>query len=293
MKETIAFFGLGAMGQPMTVNLLKAGYRVITAVEHPEEHPRSLAAAHALGAVREYDFHLADTQAQAMAQADFVITMLPADREVREVLLNPRALAAVRTDTVIIDMSSCTSGCIRGVAAEYEKRGVAVVDAPVSGGTNGAADGTLTIFAAGEEDALEKAGPVFEVLGARTFHLGACGNGKTMKNLNNLMSASNVVIISEVYRIAKKENLDMDRFFEVVMASSGYSASFKNRFHRMVQGSFEGGFSQALARKDVGNALAQGDGIPTPVTRLVYELLLANQKYDKLDMAVISRLFED
>jgi 3-hydroxyisobutyrate dehydrogenase-like beta-hydroxyacid dehydrogenase len=130
-------------------------------------------------------------------------------------------------------------------------------------------------------------------MGKEVFDLGPCGNGKAFKNLNNLLSTANVVIITEMYHIAKKRGYDTDRLFEVIMASSGASASFKNRFKKMVNQQFEGGFKQSLARKDVGNAIALGEDVPMPVAKLVYELMLANKQYDELDMSAMCRLFED
>jgi 3-hydroxyisobutyrate dehydrogenase-like beta-hydroxyacid dehydrogenase len=199
---------------------------------------------------------------------------------------------SLKKEAVILDMSSCTTEAIREVEAWYAPKNIPVVDAPVSGGVAGARNGTLSIFASGEKSALQTVRPLLEAMGKEIFDLGNCGTGKAFKNLNNLLSTIGVVAIAEMFHVAKKQGFDMDKLFEVVCASSGASASFKNRFKKMVNGEFEGGFKLALARKDVANAIALGQGIPMPVSKLVHELLVANGACDDLDMSSMCKLFE-
>lgn len=284
MKQTIAFFGLGAMGEPMAANLLKAGYPVCTAIH------RSRAAADRLA---DAGLRLFPFPAKAAAEAEVIITILPADPEIREFLINDQFAGALKRGAVLIDMSSCTADCTREVESYYKERGHAVIDAPVSGGVSGAEQGTLTIFGAGNPEAFEAVRPILAAMGKDLYYLGSCGTGKSFKNLNNLLSVINTVVTSEACRIAEHEGLDLNLLYDVINASSGTSASFKGRFKRMIKGDYQGGFQLGLARKDLGNALALGKELPLPMSRLAHELLLAAKAYDQEDMAAVYKLFDE
>ena len=279
----VGFIGLGAMGRPMAKNLLKAGHS-ITAYDVV---PAAVEALVAEGA------KAAESMAAAAAAGEVVITMLPGDKEIKQVLLNDEFAAALAPDAVVLDMTSCSPDGIVEVERFYKARGIMVVDAPVSGNVEGAVAGTLSIFAAGEDAALKKVWPLFEVMGEQLFSLGACGTGKAFKNLNNLLSISNLMIMTEMLRVARKGGYDMDSLYDMICASTGMSMSFKNRFKRMVNNNFDNGFKLSLARKDYANALAMGEGVPMPVCRQINELLLAASKYDDVDMAAICKLFEE
>ena len=279
----IGFVGLGSMGRPMAINLLKAGHS-ITAYD---VMPSAVEALTAEGA------QAADSLAKVAAAGEIIITMLPGDKEIKQVLMSDDFKTSLKPDTVILDMTSCTTDGIVEVERYYKAKGIMVVDAPVSGNVEGAIAGTLSIFASGEDAALKKVWPLLEVMGEQLFSLGVCGTGKAFKNLNNLLSISNLVVITEMLRVARKHGFDLDSLYEMICASTGMSMSFKNRFKRMVNNNFENGFKLSLARKDFANALALGEGVPMPVTKLVYELLLANSKHDDVDMAVMCKLFEE
>ena len=283
IEMKLGFIGLGAMGQPMATNLLNAGYSV-TVYDVLPEAMESLAQKGAL---------TADSAAKAAVSCEVVISMLPGDKEIKQVLMCNEFAASLKPGCVILDMSSCAPDCIVEVENYHKPKDVMVVDAPVSGNVEGAANGTLSIFASGGDFALKKVWPILEVLGKELFSLGACGTGKAFKNLNNLLSISNLVIVTEMLRVAQKNGYDLDSLYNMICASTGMSMSFKNRFKRMVSGDFENGFKLSLARKDYANALAMGQGVPMPVSKLVYELLLANSKHDDGDMAVMYKLFEE
>jgi len=279
----LGFIGLGAMGRPMAKNLLKSGYSVTV----NDIMPAAVEALTAEGA------QAADSVAKVAAVSDVIITMLPGDKEIKQVLMSDELAASLKPGSVILDMTSCSPNGIVEVEKFYKDKGVMVVDAPVSGNVEGATAGTLSIFASGEEAALKKVWPLLEVMGKQLFSLGACGTGKAFKNLNNLLSISNLVIISEMLHVAQKHGYDLDSLYDMICASTGMSMSFKNRFPRMVNDKYDNGFKLSLARKDYANALAMGEGVPMPVSKMIYELLLANSKYDNDDMAVICKLFED
>lgn len=164
----IAFFGLGAMGEPMAGRLLKTGFTVQTAIHRSRKAADPLAG---LGLV------IHESPAAAIADADIVITMLPADAEVRAVRLQPEFMQALQPETVIIEMSSCQAATVQEVDRCYRPRDVRVIDAPVSGGVEGAEAGTLTIFGSGEHLAILAVRPVLDVLGRRIHELGKVGSG--------------------------------------------------------------------------------------------------------------------
>lgn len=278
MKQSIAFFGLGAMGEPMAANLLKAGYPVKSAVH------KSRAAADRL---LPLGLVLCPSPAEAAAGADVVITILPADPEIKEFLLESGFAASLKQGTVIVDMSSATSDCVREVESFFAGKGIPVLDAPVSGGVTGAEQGTLTIFGSGDEAAFEAVRPVLATMGRELYYLGPCGTGKAFKNLNNLLSVGNTVLVSEAFRIARAEGLDTGLLYDVINASSGTSASFKARWPRMEKENFDGGFQLGLARKDVGNALMLGGGLSLPLSDAVYQTLEGCAEFDKEDMAAV------
>ncbi len=280
----VAFFGMGAMGLPMAMNLLRAGHEVRTAVHRSAKFVEQL---------KGFDgFRLCGEKGEAVRDADAVITILPGDAEVAGFLMDDAFAGALAPGAVIIDMSSCKTQTIQQVELYYEQRGVPVVDAPVSGGTAGAEKGTLTIFASGDQSAQEKVRPLFEAMGKTIFQLGGCGMGKTFKNLNNLLLAVNTAATGEVFRIAQAQGLDMDRLYDVICASTGTSSAFERRWKKMQEQQFGGGFKLSLSRKDLKNALSLAEGVPTPLAALTYELMLANSAYDDQELAAMCKLFE-
>lgn len=284
--QTIAFFGLGAMGKPMADNLLKAGYQVRTCLHRkPASSVKDLA---------QYPgFSLCADKKEAVRGAQAVITMLPGDSQILDFLVYDTDFAdSISEGTVIIEMSSCTTQAVQQVEEFYQSRGVVVVDAPVSGGTKGAENGTLTIFSSGDPNACDAVRPLFEAMGKTIYRLGACGEGKTFKNLNNMLLNVNLLACCEVFRIAKSMNLDLEKLCGVISSSSGASAAMKGRWKKMITNDFEGGFRIALARKDLDNALKLADKIPVPLAKMTRELMLAGMEMDNLDLAAMCRLFD-
>jgi len=279
----IAFFGPGAIGEPMARRLLQAGFTVTSAIH------RSRTAADALAAI---GLRIAPNMQDAVTDADIVIAVLPTDAEVRDVLLESRFMRTLKRDAIIIEMSSCQAGTVREVAQAYKPLGVHVIDAPVSGGVKGAETGTLTIFGSGEHSVLLAVRPVLDAMGNKIHDLGKLGNGKTIKNLNNLMQIINLMGVAEVFHVLRAEGIDPDLFFDVVKTSSGNSSSFETRFKRMVTGTDASGFKIGLARKDVANALEINKSVPMPVSHLAHQLMLAASAWDDLDITAVSRLFD-
>ncbi len=280
----IAFFGLGAMGAPMAEHLLSAGHCVYAAVHCRREAAEDLQ--------RRCGLQLTPAPAEAVRRAEVVLTILSADREVKEVLLSRDMAAAIQPGTVILEMSSCTAEAVQEVAAFYRGRGVPVVDAPVSGGVLGAEKGTLTVFASGDEAAQARVEPILKAFARTIYHLGQCGMGKTFKNLDNLLSMYNLMGLCEIYRIAEKQQIDPQLFYKVIGQNSGASRALANRWLPLTRGEFQPGFTLRMARKDVENALALGRGLPLPMFGLLLQLMTAAQRHDGEDVNAMRRLFE-
>lgn len=279
----IAFFGLGAMGEPMAAHLLNAGHQVTTAIH------RSRAAADRL---TPSGLMICDTPAQAVSAAEVVLTILPTDKEVLEFLTSEELADAMAPGTILLEMSSTTSAAVQQLERFYVSRGIYVVDAPVSGGIAGAQSGRLTVFAAGTAEAQQKVRPILDVFSATVYSLGPCGMGKTIKNLDNLLSMYNLMGLCEAYHIAVKNGVDPQLFYDVIGSNSGASRALTNRWFKLVNGDFKPGFTLRLARKDIKNALALGEGIPLPMSGMLYQLMTAASQFDSEDVNALRKLFE-
>lgn len=267
--RTIGFVGLGNMGGPMAGNLLKAGYRLWVYDLNP-------AAVEKLAASGAYPAH---SLKELTEQADAVITILPADRQVMEVYTGPGGiLDHISTPKLCIEMTSAMGSTLREVAQEAKRRGcpAGFVDAPVSGGVPGAKAGTLTIMVGGEERDVERAWPVLSVLGSTLKRAGKLGDGKAFKMLNQMLNAMNTASLCEALLLAGQLELDKGRFLEILGESSGGSwVSAHNGEKFLLSGQYQGGFKVSLMKKDVGLAMAEARrlGLELPAANLVMESL--------------------
>src|SRR6266849_3764127 len=208
----IGFIGLGNMGLPMARNLVKAGHAVV-GFDVSEHSAERLAAD---GGTR------ANSLADACKQAEIVITMLPAGAQVREVYLGTSGvLSAVAPGTLLIDSSTIDVETARDVAQAAQGKGLAMIDAPVSGGVAGAQAATLTFMVGGPDDAFARARPVLEKLGKTIVHAGGPGNGQAAKICNNMILGASMIVVSEAFLLAEKLGLDAQKLFDISSKSSG------------------------------------------------------------------------
>src|SRR6202790_4254541 len=212
---TIGFIGLGNMGAPMAANLVKAGH----SVTGYDLVPAALQALAAAGG------KTASSAAEAAKGADIVITMLPAGEHVREVWLHQGGLieAVKSTTPLLIDCSTIDVDSARAVTAAAEAAGLSMLDAPVSGGTIGAQNGTLTFMVGGSEDACIQGKSILEAMGKNIFHAGGPGAGQAVKICNNMMAAINVVGASEGFLLAQKLGLDWHKVHEICSTATSSS----------------------------------------------------------------------
>jgi 3-hydroxyisobutyrate dehydrogenase len=208
----IGFIGLGNMGAPMAANLIKAGHQVTGYDLVPE----------AVSALAEKGGRAAASAAEAIAAADIVITMLPAGPQVREVYLgNAGVLGRARRGALLIDCSTIDVDTARAVAAAAGEAGFDMLDAPVSGGTAGAAAATLTFMVGGEAAAFARAQPILEAMGRTIVHTGPAGNGQAVKICNNMLLAISMIGVCEAFTLAQKLGLTSQTLFDVVSKSTG------------------------------------------------------------------------
>jgi 3-hydroxyisobutyrate dehydrogenase len=273
---TIGVLGLGNMGRPMAENLVKAGHRV---------HGFDLAAA-ALGAFEAAGGLAAGSAAEAVAGAEAVVTMLPAGPHVRGAYAGEGGvLDRVRPGAILIDCSTIDVDSARFVAAAAAKRGFEMVDAPVSGGTGGAAAGTLTFMVGGESSAFERALPILEKMGKTIVHCGGAGTGQAAKICNNMILGISMTAVSEAFALAAKLGLDAQKLFDVSSKSSGQCWSLTT--YCPVPGlvptspanrDYQPGFTVEMMLKDLKLAqqAAQASGVATPLgaeAASLYQLL--------------------
>ena len=215
----IAFIGLGNMGGPMSGNLLKAGHEVTGFDLVPA----------AVDGFVKAGGKAARSSATAVAEADFVVTMLPAGTHVRAAYTGDGGvLAHARKGAMLIDSSTIDVETARVVAKAAEERGFEMVDAPVSGGVGGAAAGTLTFMVGGSAGGFERARPILEKMGKTIVHAGPAGNGQAAKICNNMMLAVAMIGVCEGFQLAEKLGLDTQKLFDISSKSSGQSWAMTN-----------------------------------------------------------------
>jgi 3-hydroxyisobutyrate dehydrogenase len=245
----VTFIGLGRMGLPMAGRLATAGYKVTG-------YDAAAAAREALTASAP-SARVAATAAEATAGAEVVILMLPDSSVVSSVLEAGGVLAALPAGVVLIDMGSSEPAETQRLTRLAGDRGVDIVDAPVSGGVSGAAKGSLTIMAGGAQAAVEIVRPMLDVLGSRVLHVGPAGAGHAVKALNNLLSATHLLVTSEAMLVAGKFGLDVATVLDAINTSSGRSGSTENKWPNFIlPQTYDSGFALRLMVKDMKIALS-------------------------------------
>lgn len=288
MAETIGFIGLGIMGRPMAKNLLKAGFPLVVydIVAEPVDDVVAAGAARGL------------SSKDVAARSDVIITMLPDGPEVESVVLGPEGvLEGARPGSLLIDMSSVSPLVAQKVGAACESRGVAFLDAPVSGGEPGAINATLAIMVGGKPEVFERAVPVFQALGKSITLTGPVGAGNVTKLANQIMVACNIAAMGEALVLAAKAGLDPEVVFNAVKGGLAGSNVLNAKAPMVVAGNFKPGFRIRLHQKDLRNALLAAESlkVPLPLTSTVQQMLmgLMNSGRGELDHSAIVTFIED
>src|SRR5919109_3701790 len=273
----IGFIGLGIMGKPMARNLMKAGYSLVV-------HNRSRAA------VDELTKEGAQTAASAQevaSRSEILISMLPDSPDVELVYSGENGVfAGAKRDMLLIDMSSISPVVARKLAAEAENRGVDMIDAPVSGGEAGAIGATLSIMIGGRASAVERAMPIFQVLGKNIVHVGDAGAGQVTKAANQMVVGTTIAIVGEALVLAKKAGVDPAKVRQALLGGFAQSKILEAHGQKMLERNFKPGFRIRLHEKDMKIALATGSeyGVSLMVTGVVGQMMTAMKGMGNADL---------
>lgn len=264
--QRVGFIGLGAMGLPMARNILRAGIPLTVWARRPEQ----------AAAIRAEGASWADSPTDLARQSDVVILIVTSSPDVQGLVAGPEGLLeGARDGLVIVDMSTIAPAVTRALHAQAQEHGVRFLDAPVSGGTQGAQAGTLTIMVGGDAAAFAQVKPVLDVMGKNVFHVGPSGAGEVIKLVNNVLVGIIAAAIAEAFVLGTKAGADVATMAEVVGVSAGASWQLANQFPlRAFSGTFHPGFMTDLLIKDLGLALDLGaeQGAPLFLTALSRQL---------------------
>ncbi|MPZ99561.1 MAG: NAD-binding protein [Dehalococcoidia bacterium] len=274
MAETVGFIGLGIMGAPMARNLRQAGFEVVAWNRSPER----LDAAVADGALR------GESPADVARRAEVVVACVRQTEDVEAVLLGSDewegAIEGVRAGSVFVDMSTIAPAATRELARRVEARGGAMLDAPVSGGEQGAVAGTLSIMVGGTPEALDRARPMLEAMGARITHCGPSGAGQTVKLCNQIAVVLNNLAMAEALVFCQRSGVDPSTMLEAISAGAAGSWQISNLGPKVVERDFAPGFKVGLQQKDLRLALEAADELHVPLagTSLVHQLFASVER---------------
>ena len=269
MSDRLAFLGLGIMGSRMAANVASAGFPLTV-------WNRTRATAEAFCA--DNDATLAETPAQAAADAEFVITMVVDGPQVESVLLGEDGAAVTAAPgTVFIDCSTIGPAATHEIAAQLATRELKLLDAPVTGSSPKAADGTLTIMVGGDSGDFERARPLFDAMGALIVYAGPQGQGQMVKLLNNAVAASNAAVLGQALVVGARAGVDLDALVEVMGAGAGGSAMLALKAGPMREHDYTTLFKLEHMLKDVRLCLEEGQalGVPFPSAAYTREILIA------------------
>ena len=263
--QKIGFIGTGIMGKPMAKNLLKAGYPLIV---HDINKTR-IAELVDLGAEAAY------SPREVAQKCRMIITMLPNSPEVEEVVLGKDGiLETALPGTLLVDMSSINPMISISISEELKKRGIRMLDAPVSGGEPGAIAGTLAIMVGGEKKDFEECKEILEKMGKSVVHMGKSGSGQTTKLVNQIIVALNLAAISEGFVLGMKAGVDPKLIYEAIRGGLAGSSALEQKISKILSADFKPGFKIELHTKDLNNALelANSLGVPLFLTSIVNQM---------------------
>ncbi|MDQ6821025.1 MAG: NAD(P)-dependent oxidoreductase [Actinomycetota bacterium] len=289
MSERVAFLGLGIMGSRMAVNLASAGFELTVwnrtaskAAEFCERHE---------------GVRLAPTPAAAAESADVVITMVVDGAQVAELLLGEDGVIhGASSGTLCLDCSTIGPTVTTQIAQQLGEHGLEMLDAPVTGSSPRAEDGTLTIMAGGSDQAFARAKPVLDAMGKLIVHVGPLGHGQMVKVIQNAIAATNAAVVGQALLVAKRAGLDLDAFTTVVRASAGGSTMLDLKAAPMRDHDYTPLFKLEQMLKDVRLCLEEGQalGVGFPYAALTREILIAakGQGYGDDDFAALIEVLE-
>ncbi|MFC1877586.1 NAD(P)-dependent oxidoreductase [Thermodesulfobacteriota bacterium] len=284
----VAFIGMGTMGAPMALNVLKSGHEVVV---HNRTRGKELPLVDA-GALR------AGTPKEAAAGAGIIITCVSDTPDVEAVVLGAEGIIhGAPAGSLVIDMSTISPTATRHVAAKLADRKIRMLDAPVSGGSEGAQNGTLAIMVGGEAEDVQHAMPVLKAMGKTITHLGAIGSGQITKAINQVIIAGTYMGVAEGMVLGMKAGLDMQKVTEAISGGAAGSWVLSNRAMNMVSNTYPLGFRVRLHHKDLRIALeaARDLGVTLPIGALVDQIEsgIIGRGYGDEDMSAMARTLRE
>lgn len=271
MSERIGFIGLGIMGHGMTLNLLKAGFAV-TVWNRTASRMEPIAAAGGVAG---------SSPADVAARSDIIITCVSDTPDVEAVILGENGVIhGAQSGSLVVDMSTISPQATREISAKLAARGVAMLDAPISGGSEGAAKGTLSIMIGGDAADVNRAMPAFQAMGKTITHVGPTAAGQTVKLVNQILVVVNMLAVGEALLFAEAGGLDLHKTLEAVKAGAAGSWMLSNRGPQVVERDWRPGFTIDLQQKDLRLVLEAADqmGIPVLGTSTVFNLYRTLQR---------------
>lgn len=284
----IGFIGAGVMGKPMARNILKSGHSLVVYARN-EDKVKDL--------INE-GVHLVSSPSQVAKECEVIVLSLPFDPDVTEIITGKDGLlSGASAGTLIIDTTTGTPQNSIDMASACLSKGIEYIDAPVSGGVQGAVDGTLTFIIGGSEKAIEKAGPVLKAMGRTIYRVGDVGTGRMLKALNQIISAMNTLIICETVVLGRKLGVTAEKFYEVLSHCSANSYHLQSKMPNfIIPEKFDSGHRIEMMIKDLDIALqiARDNEVPMPISNQGTELYRAGAAtgYAKKDISAMVKYLE-
>lgn len=283
----IGFIGLGIMGKPMSLNLIKAGYELVVFNRSQK----------AIDEVVQAGAEAGQSPKDVAERSDVIITMLPNSPEVKEVVLGPNGvIEGAKPGSIVIDMSSIAPGASQEVGKALAEKGIRFLDAPVSGGEPGAIAGTLSIMVGGKKEDFEEMLPILKAMGSSAVLCGDIGAGNVTKLANQIIVAINIAAVSEALTLATKAGVNPETVYEAIRGGLAGSKVLDAKGPMMFERRFDPGFRINLHIKDLNNVLETGHdiGSPLPLTASVMEMMqtLKGFNLDHNDHSALVKYYE-
>jgi len=268
MKRKIGFIGLGIMGRPMAKNLLKAGYPLVVFDLNKD----------AIGELVRAGAIAASSSKEVAERTEVIITMLPDSPEVKEVIMGKDGvMEGVKPGSVVIDMSSINPLMSQEIEKELKKKGVEMLDAPVSGGEPGAIQGTLAIMVGGQDKVFKECIEILKDMGKNIVRVGEIGAGGFTKLVNQIIVALNIAAVGEAFTLGVKAGLDPQTVYQAIRGGLAGSAVLDAKAPMIFERNFKPGFKVKLHLKDLNNALSTGKalGVPLPLSSFIQQIFVS------------------
>lgn len=266
--DSLGFIGLGVMGQPMALNLCKAGHRLSVFARNPAQSAALQVAGAAVQA----------SPAEVAQASDILFINVADDAALESVLFNKEGAAAgLRAGSIVVDMGTTSPTFTRQVASRLAESGIDLIDAPVSGGEAGAIAGTLAIMAGGSEAAFQRVLPLFQVIGGSSVHVGDSGAGQVAKACNQIVVSAALLGVAEALTFAARQGVDAGKVRQALLGGSASSKILEIHGQRMLDRQFKPGFKARLHQKDLGIVLAEAQqaGLALPTAALAAQMMNA------------------